>query len=122
MDRAICRPHQPSPQTPPLLQSGDIISITTHDPVGFPLPPIDLLDMQWALHRVSALIGAADIHDEDLDRDNSLDLALPVYVGDDTYIALLEKEAEEGGEDEQEEMDNNSQAAKGGCGVSAPDW
>jgi hypothetical protein len=110
----------PNIETDQYIQSGDIISFTTHDPGGFPLPSIDLLDMQWALHRVSALSGAADIHDEDLDRDDSLDLAPPIYVGDDTYIALLEKEAEEGGEDEQEEMDNNSQAAEGGLLADVP--
>jgi hypothetical protein len=110
----------PNIETDQYIQSGDIISFTTHDPGGFPLPSIDLLDMQWALHRVSALSGAADIHDEDLDRDDSLDLAPPIYVGDDTYIALLEKEAEEGGEDEQEEMDNNSQAADVPAVVSVP--
>ncbi|OJZ92434.1 hypothetical protein ASPFODRAFT_177278 [Aspergillus luchuensis CBS 106.47] len=49
------------------LRSGDVITFKTDDPVGLPLPSMELLNMQWALHRVLALSGAADATDEELD-------------------------------------------------------
>ncbi|GAB1212750.1 hypothetical protein ATERTT37_001897 [Aspergillus terreus] len=51
------------------LRSGDVLTFKTDDPVGHPLPSMELLKMQWALHRVLALSGAADATDEDLDPD-----------------------------------------------------
>ncbi|RAK91577.1 hypothetical protein BO79DRAFT_279791 [Aspergillus costaricaensis CBS 115574] len=52
------------------LRSGDVLTFKTDDPVGNPLPSIELLNMQWALHRVLALSGAADATDEELDPPN----------------------------------------------------
>ncbi|GLA61713.1 hypothetical protein AtubIFM55763_011054 [Aspergillus tubingensis] len=49
------------------LRSGDVLTFKTDDPVGHPLPSMELLSMQWALHRVLALSGAADATDEELD-------------------------------------------------------
>ncbi|GMG10541.1 unnamed protein product [Aspergillus oryzae] len=49
------------------LCSGDIITFETNDPVGHPLPSMELLNMQWVLHRVLALSGVADATDEDLE-------------------------------------------------------
>ncbi|PWY85124.1 hypothetical protein BO83DRAFT_394569 [Aspergillus eucalypticola CBS 122712] len=49
------------------LRSGDTLTFKTDDPVGHPLPSMELLNMQWALHRVLALSGAADATDEELD-------------------------------------------------------
>ncbi|GAA83564.1 hypothetical protein AKAW_01679 [Aspergillus luchuensis IFO 4308] len=49
------------------LRSGDVLTFKTDDPVGHPLPSMELLNMQWALHRVLALSGAADATDEELD-------------------------------------------------------
>ncbi|KAB8239522.1 HNH endonuclease signature motif containing protein [Aspergillus alliaceus] len=51
------------------LRSGDVLTFKTDDPVGHPLPSMELLNMQWALHRVLALSGAADATVEDLDPD-----------------------------------------------------
>lgn len=56
------------------IQSGDIIIFTTTDPDKLPLPPIDLLDMQWALHRLNALSGAADATDGDLNWNDTIGL------------------------------------------------
>ncbi|KAL2829766.1 hypothetical protein BDW59DRAFT_141993 [Aspergillus cavernicola] len=36
-----------------------------------PLPSVDLLQMQWVLNRLTALSGAADVSDEELDPDSS---------------------------------------------------
>ncbi|KAE8378140.1 hypothetical protein BDV26DRAFT_262128 [Aspergillus bertholletiae] len=47
--------------------SGDILTFETSDPVGHPLPSVELLNMQWTLHRVLALSGAADATDEEFD-------------------------------------------------------
>ena len=46
------------------IYSGDRISITTDDPKTRPLPDYGLLEMQWILHRVSAMSGAAEIYDD----------------------------------------------------------
>ena len=46
------------------ISSGDLFSLTTDDPVNHPLPHYELLEMQWILHRVAAMSGAADIYDD----------------------------------------------------------
>jgi hypothetical protein len=40
--------------------SGDIITLTTDDPDEKPSPSLVLLEMQWFLHRVPTLGGAAE--------------------------------------------------------------
>ena len=47
--------------------SGDVITIRTEDPINHPLPSWDLLDMQWVLHSLVALSGAAEASEDDLD-------------------------------------------------------
>jgi hypothetical protein len=47
------------------IHSGRKISLTTDDPVGRPLPSFGLLEMQWILHRLVAMSGAAEINDDD---------------------------------------------------------
>lgn len=42
-----------------LLQSGDIITLTTKDPEGQPLPSREILELQWYLQRISGMAGAA---------------------------------------------------------------
>ena len=49
--------------------SGDIITLRTHDPEGFPLPDFRLLELQWILHRLASLRGAS----EELSNDNYKD-------------------------------------------------
>lgn len=43
-----------------LISSGDEIALTTEDPELQPLPDMRLLEMQYFLHRVAAMSGAAD--------------------------------------------------------------
>jgi hypothetical protein len=49
--------------------SGEKISLTTDDPITRPLPHLALLEMQWILHRMAAMSGAAEIYD-DFDNDD----------------------------------------------------
>ncbi|KAL1962943.1 hypothetical protein VTN77DRAFT_9039 [Rasamsonia byssochlamydoides] len=52
--------------------SGDELLFETNDPANMPLPRMELLDMQWVLHRVAAMSGAAepqDDYDDDMDED-----------------------------------------------------
>ncbi|KAL1965026.1 hypothetical protein VTN77DRAFT_6086 [Rasamsonia byssochlamydoides] len=51
------------------IRSGDIITLHTENPDSHPLPSFALLEMQWFLHRIAALSGAADVYDE-FDDDN----------------------------------------------------
>ncbi|KAK2802267.1 hypothetical protein FQN50_007448 [Emmonsiellopsis sp. PD_5] len=46
-----------------IINSGEVIELTTSDPVNLPLPSWDLLELQWILQRLTALKGAADIPD-----------------------------------------------------------
>lgn len=52
-----------------ILQSGDLITVTTDDPESLPLPSFEILHLQWILHRVRALAAAAGFDDE-LDDDD----------------------------------------------------
>jgi hypothetical protein len=51
-------------ETCAVISSGDEISLQTDDPVRRPLPDFKLLEMQWFLHRVTAMSGAAEPHDD----------------------------------------------------------
>jgi hypothetical protein len=57
------------------IYSGRKFSLTTDDPVNHPLPHYELLEMQWILHRVAAMSGAANIYD-DFDNDDDDPMAL----------------------------------------------
>ena len=52
------------------IRSGDMISLTTDDPVTRPLPHYGLLEMQWIMQRVTAMSGAAEIYDDFNDDDD----------------------------------------------------
>ena len=56
-------------QTNKRIRSGDVIYFKTSDPENLPLPDFKLLEMQWILHRVSALSGAAEFSN-DFNKDN----------------------------------------------------
>ncbi|KAF9252796.1 hypothetical protein DTO006G1_2043 [Penicillium roqueforti] len=43
------------------MNSGDLVIFQTKDPENLPLPSWDLLQMQWILHRIGALSGAANV-------------------------------------------------------------
>ncbi|EAU37403.1 predicted protein [Aspergillus terreus NIH2624] len=49
------------------IQSGDLITIRTNDPVNHSLPSVKLLQLQWTLLRVFAMSGVAGASDKDLD-------------------------------------------------------
>ncbi|OJD12714.1 hypothetical protein ACJ73_09310 [Blastomyces percursus] len=63
-------------ETDERISSGQIITLTTEDPETMPLPDLKLLELQWILHRVFALAGAAgyreyeDWDDDDQESDN----------------------------------------------------
>ncbi|KAJ0414995.1 hypothetical protein BJY00DRAFT_318290 [Aspergillus carlsbadensis] len=73
------------------IQTGDVLTFTTSDPIKLPLPSIALLDMQWNLNRLTALSGAADVSDEELDSDDELGLAPPIFVEEDVDIGPLQE-------------------------------
>jgi hypothetical protein len=58
-----------------IIRSEKKISLITDDPVTRPLPHPALLEMQWILHRVTAMSGAAGIYD-DFDNDDDDAMAL----------------------------------------------
>jgi hypothetical protein len=62
------------------LCSGDIFTLRTDDPKIRPLPSKEILEMQWVLHRLTALSGGAEVttsyYDSD-DDDNSPDCYCP---------------------------------------------
>ncbi|KIW25570.1 uncharacterized protein PV07_08736 [Cladophialophora immunda] len=51
-------------QTLEVISSGQQICLTTDDPELRPLPNMKLLEMQWYLHRVTAMSGAGDLPDD----------------------------------------------------------
>jgi len=58
--------------------TGDTICLETDNPVLRPLPSFALLEMQWVLHRLAAMSGAAEPQDEDSsdDSDNEDDFPM----------------------------------------------
>jgi hypothetical protein len=76
--------------TDAVITSGDVITITTEDPETMPLPSMDLLEMQWILHRLAALSGGAGVFDlgsGDDDDDNESDGSLDFESeGDEMYF------------------------------------
>ncbi|KAF2194206.1 hypothetical protein K469DRAFT_744878 [Zopfia rhizophila CBS 207.26] len=78
--------------------SGYEISLETDDPVSRPLPDFRLLEMQWFLHRVTAMSGAAepqdDLHDDDDNSDDDIVEALQnrrdMYLEDDWDMDIEE--------------------------------
>ncbi|OJJ51244.1 hypothetical protein ASPZODRAFT_21730 [Penicilliopsis zonata CBS 506.65] len=56
-----------------VISSGDVIELTTPDPESLPLPNEDLLELQWTLHRLSALCAAAGWQPPDYDDDDDDD-------------------------------------------------
>ncbi|OAX79243.1 hypothetical protein ACJ72_06438 [Emergomyces africanus] len=53
------------------ISSEQVITLTTEDPESMPLPDLNILDLQWKLHRVLALAAAAGYNeDEDYNDEN----------------------------------------------------
>ena len=53
-----------SRRNPHIIKSGDIFELKTDDPQERPLPSFALLEMQWFLHRVRGMAGAAEPGDD----------------------------------------------------------
>jgi hypothetical protein len=83
------------------IQSGDEISLETDDPVSRPLPEFRLLEMQWFLHRMTAISGAAEPQDDFNDKDSddnivtTLQDRLDMYTEDDWDMEIEEGPAAE---------------------------
>ena len=60
-------------ETQELIKCGDSIVITTHNPDTHPLPDIRILEMQWMLQQLTALSGAAEVHDKYESDDDGLE-------------------------------------------------
>lgn len=75
--------------------SGDNVTFKTDDPIGHPLPSMELLNMQWILHRVLALSGAADATDEELDPDSEMHLGFASGYQEEIEVSSEEEEDEE---------------------------
>ncbi|PYH95959.1 hypothetical protein BO71DRAFT_482503 [Aspergillus ellipticus CBS 707.79] len=97
------------------LCSGDILTFRTCDPVGHPLPSIELLSMQWILHRVLALSGAAYATDKEVfpDADDPFGrlTTLGVYGEDSDWNS--EMGVEEGEEEDEEEENKEAEDSQG---------
>ncbi|KAK2747122.1 hypothetical protein FQN57_002379 [Myotisia sp. PD_48] len=70
-------------ETDARIVSGDVITLTTDDPITHPLPDIELLRLQWRLHRVLALAGAATGYHENEPEDSE--------DSDDDFITELQE-------------------------------
>ncbi|KAJ9314101.1 hypothetical protein DTO271D3_5578 [Paecilomyces variotii] len=81
------------------IRSGDVLTFRTTDPVKLPLRSVKLPQLQWTLHRVLAMSGAADASDEDLDPD----FHRPAGAGLSWRNEVEEEEEEKEEEDEEEE-------------------
>lgn len=60
--------------------TGDTICLETDDPMLRPLPSFALLEMQWFLHRLAAMSGAAEPQEEDSDSDSDIEDDLPMAI------------------------------------------
>lgn len=72
------------------ISSGEAITITTNDPDQLPLPNIEILRLQWILHRVVALAAAAG-YQEDSNDDKDYDTGVfdPLIVSDSEDTCTL---------------------------------
>jgi hypothetical protein len=53
--------------TEEVICSGDFVTLEVQDPDQYPLPSFELLEMQWTLHMVAAISGAAEAPDDPYD-------------------------------------------------------
>lgn len=81
-DISACGTHLDNIHTGQRIQSGDIITFITTDPEKLPLPSMDLLDLQWVVHRLNALSGAVEATDAALGLDDAMELGLLDDVGE----------------------------------------
>jgi hypothetical protein len=57
----------------PRIRSGETFTFTTKDPKNLPLPSLELLEMQWVLHRLVGMCGAAEWPSWDMIEDDTID-------------------------------------------------
>jgi hypothetical protein len=74
------------------IQSGDCFALQTDDPIQKPLPSFELLELQWALHRIQGMAGAADVDWEASDSDNEIEEA-PSLDDDVEDFSLVSEES-----------------------------
>lgn len=88
------------------IKSGDMVTFTTTDPEKLPLPSMDLLDMQWVLHRFNALSGAAEATDEDLNWNDRWGVGPRFQEGKEYGVRMWvdEAKADEGDTDDEWEL------------------
>lgn len=55
-----------------IITSGYIFTVTTDDPRKKPLPSFALLNLQWHLHRIAAMKGAAEEYDSEIESDGDI--------------------------------------------------
>ncbi|EPE24892.1 hypothetical protein GLAREA_11473 [Glarea lozoyensis ATCC 20868] len=64
------------------IQSGDCFTLQTDNPIQKPLPNFELLELQWFLHRIRGMAGAAEVEwDHWLDTDSNSDNAIEEVPG-----------------------------------------
>lgn len=61
------------------ITSSTIIRFETDNPVERPLPSWDILELQWLLHRITAMSGASEEYEDDCDDDGYWGKHLLVY-------------------------------------------
>ena len=61
--------------------------LRTGDPEKMPLPSRELLEMQWTLHRLSVIAGAAEVYDDFSDNDSDDDGFVPEPVEDVSVVS-----------------------------------
>ncbi|KAJ9264668.1 hypothetical protein DTO212C5_7050 [Paecilomyces variotii] len=100
--------------------SGDEFILTTDDPERKPLPSIELLEMQWTLQRLTAISGAADVNDEDLDDsddddddDDGLSVQGPSYETSVSADVSGEHLDDSDNDDDDDDDDNGEVSVKG---------
>jgi hypothetical protein len=74
------------------IRSGDCFELQTDDPIQKPLPSFELLELQWALHRIQGMAGAADVDWEASDSDNEIEEA-PSLDDDVEDFSLVSEES-----------------------------
>jgi hypothetical protein len=80
------------------IQSGHFFELQTDDPIQKPLPSFELLELQWFLHRIRGMAGAADVEwdyllDTDSNSDNAIEEIPSLEFDDDVEdFSLLNEE------------------------------
>lgn len=80
------------------MKSGHIVTMSTNDPIAFPLPSLELLEIQWFCRRVLAMAGPSQ-GDEWLDEESDECGQDDVITEDEDYVEQEEGEEEDEDED-----------------------